>query len=322
MKRCPSCDRTFDDNMRFCQTDGTALVDAPEPVDPYKTMVARPEDIAAAIPKAPEPPQPEPKAEEEVLEIPPETPSDPKKTMYASEAEIRKAMSEVDEQVIDVPPIDEPAPPQFIEPTLGSAPAGGPPPSPFGAEDDAMSRTTPPIPSPFGKEPPKFEPAEDKFEVPEPERPVFAEPERPMATDEPAFGSPFSAGSDPSSPLAQAESTPPPAAQDTNWQDNQMQNPQYQNAAPAGPNQTLAIISLVVGILSLFCCAWFVPGIVAVVMGFLARSKANSNPAQYGGAGFALGGIITGAISLILGLIVVVLYFLGFAASLMQQPNF
>lgn len=101
-----------------------------------------------------------------------------------------------------------------------------------------------------------------------------------------------------------------------------MQNPQFQNAAPAGQNQTLAIISLVVGILSLFCCAWFVPGLAAVVMGFLARGKANSNPAQYGGAGFALGGIITGGISLILGLIVVVLYFLGFAASLMQQPNF
>lgn len=319
MKRCPTCDRTFDDNMRFCQTDGTALVDIPEPVDPYKTMVARSEDIAAAIPKAPENPQPDPRAEEEVLEIPPEAPSDPKKTMYASEAEIRRAMSEVDEQVIDVPPIDEPEPPQFIEQNLGSAPAGGPPPSPFGGGDDSVSKTTPPIPSPFDREQPSFEPAEEKFEAPEPERPAFAEPERPFAADEPAFGSPFSASSEPSSPFAQAESTPPPAAQDSNWQDNQMQNPQFQNAAPAGQNQTLAIISLVVGILSLFCCAWFIPGLAAVIMGFMARSKALNNPSEYGGAGFALGGIITGAISLILGVIVAILYFLGFAASLMQQ---
>ena len=41
MKQCPTCDKTFDDAMRFCQSDGTPLV-ADEPLDPYKTMVARP----------------------------------------------------------------------------------------------------------------------------------------------------------------------------------------------------------------------------------------------------------------------------------------
>ena len=46
MKRCPTCDKTFDDNMRFCQADGTPLVDD-VPIDPYKTMVATPADIAA-----------------------------------------------------------------------------------------------------------------------------------------------------------------------------------------------------------------------------------------------------------------------------------
>lgn len=300
--------------MRFCQTDGTALVDAPEPVDPYKTMVARPEDIAAAIPPA-EKPKPEPKAEEEVLEIPPAESQDPKKTMYASESEIRSAMAEADEQVIDVPPVAEPEPPQFIEPGLGSAP-----PTPFEApQEPDMTKTTPPIPSPFQKAPPTYEPVEEKYAAQEPEPPAFAEPERPA---EPAFGSPFAASSEPSSPLAQVESTPAPEAQESNWQDNQMQNPQFQNAAPAGPNQTLAIISLVTGVLSLFCCAWFIPGLAAVIMGFLARSKAKNNPAQYGGAGFALGGIITGAISLVIGAIVAILYFLGFAASLMQQGNF
>lgn len=53
MKKCPVCDKTFDDSMRFCQTDGTALVDFVEetPDDPFKTMVARPEDdFASAIP--------------------------------------------------------------------------------------------------------------------------------------------------------------------------------------------------------------------------------------------------------------------------------
>ena len=49
MKRCPTCQKTFDDAMRFCQTDGTPLVEDVTPADPYKTMVASKEDIAAAL---------------------------------------------------------------------------------------------------------------------------------------------------------------------------------------------------------------------------------------------------------------------------------
>jgi hypothetical protein len=79
MKQCPVCEKTFEDNMRFCQADGTALVDKVEPVDPYKTMVASKEEIAAAMPKPPaseaKPAVPEPAVpapiENEVLEIPP-----------------------------------------------------------------------------------------------------------------------------------------------------------------------------------------------------------------------------------------------------------
>lgn len=43
MKRCPTCQNTFDDSLRFCQLDGTLLVDDAGsgglPVDPLKTMV-------------------------------------------------------------------------------------------------------------------------------------------------------------------------------------------------------------------------------------------------------------------------------------------
>ena len=55
MKRCPTCQKTFDDSMRFCQTDGTPLVDDAPPVDPYKTMVASKEEIFAAISSEPPP---------------------------------------------------------------------------------------------------------------------------------------------------------------------------------------------------------------------------------------------------------------------------
>ncbi len=54
------------------------------------------------------------------------------------------------------------------------------------------------------------------------------------------------------------------------------------------------------------------------MLGFIARGKATSDPANYGGAGLALGGMITGGVSIVLGIIVVILYFMGFAASLMR----
>lgn len=290
--------------MRFCQVDGTPLVDAPPPIDPYKTMVARPEDIAAAIPPL-EKAEPAEPIDEPVLEIPP-VDADPKKTMYASEDEIRSAMAEVsfpEEPVIDMPPVSEPEPPQFIAPEVfEEKPSSLTPPSPF-SEPEPEARfqnTTPPIPSPFST--PK-----QSFEAPEPEPPAFVQPEPfyPPAAEE-------------SAPIVAADKTPSPVAQD-NWQDQQMQNPQFSQGAPAaaGPNQTLAIVSLVVGVLSLLCCTIFIPGLVAVVLGFMARGKANSDPANYGGAGLALGGIIAGGVSLLIGAGFWILYALGFAASMM-----
>lgn len=326
MKKCPTCDKTFDDAMRFCQVDGTPLVDAAEPVDPYKTMVASPSDLAEAMSsiKADLPVEPPP-AEEEVLEIPPvaeakiEQPPapaavDPKKTMYASEAEIRFAMDEADK----TPKPAEPEPPKFIEAETPSKPAptdSGLPDSPYTGPD--FSKTTPPIPYPYDKEEiKKALKGEAELKAIEPEPPKFVQPEPPAPAANP-FDDP---APEVSAPMATADKTPSPAAADNDWQKESMQNPQYQpgSAAPAaGQNQTLAIVSLVVGILSLFCCAWFIPGIVAIILGFVARGKANSDPANYGGAGLALGGIICGALSLLLGIIVAILYFLGFAASMM-----
>src|SRR4051812_15887987 len=118
MKRCPICEKTYDDAMRFCQADGTPLEQAVEPVDPYKTMVARPDEIASAIPKSSfDSPvkEPAPKNEhDEVLQLPKE---DNNKTISASEEEIRREMAShpADEQVIEIPPLAEapPEPPKF-----------------------------------------------------------------------------------------------------------------------------------------------------------------------------------------------------------------
>ena len=70
--------------MRFCQVDGTPLVDDAPAFDPYATMMARPEDLSSMKKAADEPvvSQPEeapPIAEpEDVLDLPE---ADPLKTM-------------------------------------------------------------------------------------------------------------------------------------------------------------------------------------------------------------------------------------------------
>ncbi|MBA2736395.1 MAG: DUF4190 domain-containing protein, partial [Pyrinomonadaceae bacterium] len=119
-------------------------------------------------------------------------------------------------------------------------------------------------------------------------------------------------------PLQQTEWTPPPVP-DSNWQNQEIgaNTPFQPPASGAGQNQTLAIVSLILGILSVLCCAWFLPGIAAVVLGFMAKSKAEQNPNEYGGRGLALGGIITGGISVVLGIIVMILYlFTGLLAGI------
>jgi hypothetical protein len=74
--------------------------------------------------------------------------------------------------------------------------------------------------------------------------------------------------------------------------------------SPAAPRKTsgLAITSLVFGILSLFCCG-ALAGIPAIIMGHVSRSRIKSSGDTLGGAGLALGGLITGYISLVITLL-------------------
>src|SRR5690606_19559433 len=273
MKRCPTCEKTFDDNLRFCQADGTPLVDAEEELDPYKTMVAKPGEIAAAL--AANKGADEASKDDSVLELPDEP--DPNKTQFVSEKELRDEMAAADDhEVMDLPP----EPPKFNEPEPPSPPKmGGPPPSPFGQPQggggsDQFSQTSPPIPSPFGgtSEPKREEPPAPKFEEPEPPKPQFSEPE----PAEPKFD-PFE---------AQAPTAPPPAR----IQQNPMGGPVGQMGgsaappppanAPASQIKTLALVSLIAVILSL--CCWISPltGLVARITGFLGMKKANNDPAN------------------------------------------
>jgi hypothetical protein len=98
-----------------------------------------------------------------------------------------------------------------------------------------------------------------------------------------------------------------------------MYNPsgyQYGGPPPAGRNQTLAIISLVTGIVGRISCAGLVSPI-AVITGFMARKRAAENPVEYGGSEIALVGLILG----IIGSIVFVLSLLYFVFVFRLMPR-
>lgn len=327
MKRCPTCEKTYDDNLRFCQIDGTPLVDVVEDIDPYKTMVARPEDIRAAMTATPEPAP----ADEAVLELPEEP--DPNKTQFVSEAELRAEMASQEEDVVEIPPATEPEP---------------------AAAPDQFSMTSPPIPSPFEAkpfeakpfEPAGTEPEAPQFSEPEPPAPQFAEPEPPapqFATPEPPaspfaeppaspFAEPESPKAEPAynpfehsapvaEPMAKAEWTAP-AAPEASWQNQEIgQNTPFQPppAGAAGANKTMPLISLVAGILSLCCWVSPITGIVALVTGFLGLKNIKNDPSAYGGKGLAIAGMVLGGLFFLIGLVywIFVVFFNGMA--LMMQ---
>ena len=71
---------------------------------------------------------------------------------------------------------------------------------------------------------------------------------------------------------------------------------------------TLAIVSLVTGILSfLQCCNFFIMPIVAVVTGILAKKEIKQKPDQLTGDGLALAGIILGVLGFLIYTVLVIL---------------
>lgn len=348
MKKCPSCDKRFEDSMRFCQADGTPLVDDVPPLDPYKTIVARPIDVSASgsenAPSASPsesaaPPASTPIAEpDDLLDLPD---ADPLKTMYVSEDEMRMAMSGAGSGELQIP--TEPEPPRFDQAASSPPESTTPPiPSPFSAspmftEPEPEAAPEPPRPmftepapsappynepatviqdfppeSPFGSSEPSFsEQPEPRYEpAPPPSEPAFKEPEpyRPAVIDTP---SPFQQENSP------AAWTPPPPPEPS-WQNQEIgQNTPFQPpAAGGGVNQTLPIISLVLGIVSLCCYVSPVTGIAALITGYLGLKNIKTDPNNYGGRGLAIAGMITGGVFLLIGLAywIYIIFVVGFVA--------
>lgn len=130
------------------------------------------------------------------------------------------------------------------------------------------------------------------------------------STDEPT-GQPRAASPPPAAP-------PPPAQQGG-----------YYSAPPSGPvdeekMNPLAIVSLVAGILSvpLCCClgGGALPGIVAVVTGFMAISQCNQDP-NMKGRGLAIAGLVCGGVGVLLGILYWVMQIAGMSMQQYGAPG-
>lgn len=81
-----------------------------------------------------------------------------------------------------------------------------------------------------------------------------------------------------------------------------------------GRDQTLPIISLILGVLSLLLTCWcggFYFGIAAIITGYIGMNNAKNNPDHYTGKEMAIGGLILGAVSFAIALLFVLLAILG-----------
>jgi hypothetical protein len=302
MKKCPTCEKTFDDAMRFCQVDGTPLVDD-VPFDPYATIVGTSANIAQTAEPAAADPTPSQSAisvPEEILEAPN---SDPLKTMYVSDSEMEQVLGavgdapveeikadevETEAPVLEVPPMPEPPPPSFSD--------MAPPPSPF--TEPSLSNEEP-VPAP----------------------PMFLEPE--PATQEADTVIPPEVAAAVAPPHAPVQEWTPPPPPDASWQNQEIaSNVPFQTPVVGGENKTLAIISLVLGIISLCCYVSPLTGLAALVTGFMAMKNVNNDPAQYGGKGLAIAGMILGGLFFLVGVAYwVFLLFFGGLAMIMDATR-
>ena len=207
MKRCPNCQKVFDDDKKFCQIDGTPLVAmVEEPNDPFKTVVGtQPPATSSNISDDNMKTFVIGKDErDDLLQIP--EAFDPMKTMVVSEP----IKPPPPTPPPPTPPINEPvvpAPPKFSEPSLN-------PPS-FG---DLSPSEPPKVESPFStpiSEPPKVEPP--KMDAPvanpfNPPPPLVVEPPKfeatPLPSESSANDSPFNPP--PKPPIASPFDAPPP----------------------------------------------------------------------------------------------------------------
>ncbi|MEU4640198.1 DUF4190 domain-containing protein [Micromonospora sp. NPDC023814] len=192
---------------------------------------------------------------------------------------------------------------------------------------------------PYGQQPhqdptaPHHDPYAPPAAAPYGQQPTSGQPNDPYAAPQNPYGQPPTSGQPYGQPptSGQPYGQPPTSGQPYGqqpYQDPYAQQayppPMYPNAgfAGKGPGQqqnTLGLVSMILGIASipLVCCYLGIPlGIAAVVTGWMGKQKAAQGLAD--NQGQALAGLICGAIGAVLGLLQVVLLFVGFSMDAYQ----
>ena len=128
------------------------------------------------------------------------------------------------------------------------------------------------------------------------------------------------------SPRPTSETNWPPHAPPVQYQSPQQGLPQQQFGGypmTLSPNQTLAVVSLGLGIGSLtigWCCyTGLLLSPAALITGFIALSQIKKDPQAYGGRGFAIAGIVTAAVFLAGMLLFIIIYGLATMFSLFAR---
>ncbi|MEJ7701115.1 MAG: DUF4190 domain-containing protein [Pyrinomonadaceae bacterium] len=336
MKKCPTCGKTFNDGMRFCQTDGTLLVEATEDVqssDPFKMVVSNQSDFEAETKMSDA-------NDDSLSNVPPPSPFN---DVVSSGKPKVDSSSDSTQSPSELPKFSEPSlsPPSFGD--LSSQESGVPN-SSSKQEEDNLSQSTLVLDSksipenyssgydakPLPNNPPiqNSAPIPSPFENPTPsgfEPPSYKEPEPEFGGQQNSFNQtpfgqpqmPFGNSSEPyNPPMQQGDWSPVSAAPVSNWQEQGFgANTPFEPPQMAkGQDQTLAIVSLVTGILSIVCCG-AIAGIPAIITGYMAKNNVDSNPNQYTGRGMALAGMIMGGIGSVFTILYIIyILVVGFSA--------
>lgn len=116
-------------------------------------------------------------------------------------------------------------------------------------------------------------------------------------------------------PVNWPQSSQPPVQPPVQWQQPQPQMFGAAYPATRSPEQTLAIISLCLGVGSItigWCCYLGVLlGPAAIITGVIAMQKNKKDPQAFSGRGLAIGGIVTGAVYFVL----LILFFIAYGLA-------
>jgi len=282
------------------ETNDVPSLDLPPPVPVVEPKAETPDDLPPAPPKPGE------------LALSPPNFNDSPVLPKPSETSSTDATAVID---VKSPPENAPSPfdsKPFQNDFFAQSPYGNKEnnaiPSPF--DKSMMGYQPPPAPSVEAPKPPMVQEVEPPYSsgFQEPSNPSPFEPPSPLGQAEPF-----------NQPLQQTEWTPPPAPV-SEWGNQELgaNTPFQPPGASQGQSQTLAIVSLALGLIGILAiiptliftlCGIFpiALGLGAIITGFLARSRAQQKPDEYTGSGLAIGGMATGAISLLVPIAIIII---------------